>query len=352
MYQLALYIQEANIREQALQQKITNLQNFIHHAQELSENGWLALIDEDRLLSRIDFLEKQLAVYSSKNTSEDTLRQTINQLKDEKYEIEKEAKLSIQKLIEEKTELIEKVDQLKTILTSIEDESEKLRIAYESTKRELVDLATKHQETLNEVNDLSQHLNETKQRLNEKIEQVEQEKLSYEKQIAFNSEQEKILNAKIESLLAENDFQKQQLEGILNRSNKLKSEASESESIPQEESNFVKNSNYLSLNDDNLELSKLSNVETGPIDDNEDKTEIDLLKLKLIKYQETIDNLSNENELIKKQLEFIHDYQNNINQLEEDNQKLTKTLDKNLALFKELENQCKILKDENESIKS
>lgn len=54
------------MREQVLQDKINRLQNIIQHAQEISENGWLALIDEDRLLSRIDYLEKQLALYSTK----------------------------------------------------------------------------------------------------------------------------------------------------------------------------------------------------------------------------------------------------------------------------------------------
>jgi hypothetical protein len=47
------------MREEVLHQKINSLQTFIEQARETSENGWLTLIDEDRLLSRIDFLEKQ-----------------------------------------------------------------------------------------------------------------------------------------------------------------------------------------------------------------------------------------------------------------------------------------------------
>lgn len=58
------------MREQVLQNKITSLQQYIQHAKEISENGWLALIDEDRLLSRIDYLEKQLAFYTSKSISQ------------------------------------------------------------------------------------------------------------------------------------------------------------------------------------------------------------------------------------------------------------------------------------------
>lgn len=47
------------MREEVLHQKINSLQAFIDQARETSDNGWLTLIDEDRLLSRIDFLEKQ-----------------------------------------------------------------------------------------------------------------------------------------------------------------------------------------------------------------------------------------------------------------------------------------------------
>jgi hypothetical protein len=95
------------MREQVLQDKINRLQNIIQHAQEISENGWLALIDEDRLLSRIDYLEKQLALFSSKfrqnndsssssssaTSMEDTMKQTINKLKEDIYEVENSAKV-------------------------------------------------------------------------------------------------------------------------------------------------------------------------------------------------------------------------------------------------------------------
>ena len=72
------------MREEILSQKLISLQTFVDQAKETSENGWLVsyllispsrnlifklyfsktLIDEDRLLSRIDFLEKQSNLYS------------------------------------------------------------------------------------------------------------------------------------------------------------------------------------------------------------------------------------------------------------------------------------------------
>ena len=56
--------QEALHREQMLEQKLAGLQRLISATQEASENSWQALIDEDRLLSRLEVLESQLRAYS------------------------------------------------------------------------------------------------------------------------------------------------------------------------------------------------------------------------------------------------------------------------------------------------
>ena len=45
LYQLALFIQEASMREEILRQKITSLQTFIDQAKETSENGWLVSLE-------------------------------------------------------------------------------------------------------------------------------------------------------------------------------------------------------------------------------------------------------------------------------------------------------------------
>lgn len=47
-----------------LEQKLGKLQQLVDNTQEASENGWQALIDEDRLLSRLEVLENQLHIYS------------------------------------------------------------------------------------------------------------------------------------------------------------------------------------------------------------------------------------------------------------------------------------------------
>ncbi len=123
------------MREEVLNQKLISLQGFLDQAKETSENGWLVtviqkihgpvmhwfinflvfkqtLIDEDRLLSRIDLLEKQANLYT-KNHSEDSLQATVAKLTREKFNLENSAKSAIQKMIEETNETLLKHDELK-----------------------------------------------------------------------------------------------------------------------------------------------------------------------------------------------------------------------------------------------
>ncbi|KAK4002319.1 hypothetical protein OUZ56_004155 [Daphnia magna] len=70
LYQLNQWIQEAVIREQVLETKLGSLQRIVSATREAAEMGWTALMEEDRLLTRIESLENQLVV-SSKNFHED-----------------------------------------------------------------------------------------------------------------------------------------------------------------------------------------------------------------------------------------------------------------------------------------
>ena len=53
-------------REQMLEQKLEYLQGVIRDTQQASNEGWQAIIDEDRLLARISSLEDQIRIYHTK----------------------------------------------------------------------------------------------------------------------------------------------------------------------------------------------------------------------------------------------------------------------------------------------
>jgi hypothetical protein len=56
--------------------------------QESSENSWQALINEDRLLSRIEILESQLALYASKNLSDGDLKKQIQEFLEDRNKVD------------------------------------------------------------------------------------------------------------------------------------------------------------------------------------------------------------------------------------------------------------------------
>lgn len=216
LYQLALFLQEAMMREEVLNQKLGSLQAFVDQAKETSENGWLTLIDEDRLLSRIDFLEKQANLFN-KNHTDESLKNSIYNLTNEKFSVENTAKLAIQKMIEEKNETMQKFDQLKTIFKIRDEECTQVQKVLDESKLSVVDLAGKYQDLLNEITDLQTKLNENYEKNQDINGELDIEKQRYETLVEESSHVEKTLNTKIESLIAEKDFTSKRLEGILNK---------------------------------------------------------------------------------------------------------------------------------------
>uniref|UniRef100_A0A914PH14 Uncharacterized protein n=1 Tax=Panagrolaimus davidi TaxID=227884 RepID=A0A914PH14_9BILA len=81
IYLLQQYLYEAKHRETQLGQKLTVLQETLNKAHEASETNWQAMINEERLLSRIETLESQLSLLSTSNSIiDDPKSSSINPL--------------------------------------------------------------------------------------------------------------------------------------------------------------------------------------------------------------------------------------------------------------------------------
>lgn len=61
-------------------------------AQEALHNSWQALINEEQLLSRIEILESQLALVTSKNLSSEDMRKEIEDIYEDRSKVELVAK--------------------------------------------------------------------------------------------------------------------------------------------------------------------------------------------------------------------------------------------------------------------
>ncbi|VDM60498.1 unnamed protein product [Angiostrongylus costaricensis] len=94
LFQIQQYLSEALYREGACQQKLESLEKLLEATEHASEAAWKALVNEDRLLSRIicrfnriETLEAQLATFS-KNATPDKLKERIRALIDDNAKFE------------------------------------------------------------------------------------------------------------------------------------------------------------------------------------------------------------------------------------------------------------------------
>ncbi|XP_038596462.1 sarcolemmal membrane-associated protein isoform X10 [Tachyglossus aculeatus] len=213
LFQLSQYLQEALHREQMLEQKLATLQRLLAITQEASDTSWQALIDEDRLLSRLEVMGNQLQA-CSKNQTEDSLRKELVALQEDKHNYETTAKESLRRVLQEKIEVARKLSEVERSLSNTEDECTHLKEMNERTQEELRELANKYNGAVNEIKDLSDKLKLVEGRQEEMQQKGLAEKKELQHKIDEMEEKEQELQAKIEALQADNDFTNERLTAL------------------------------------------------------------------------------------------------------------------------------------------
>jgi len=132
LYQLNQYIQESLAREQLLESKLVGLQRLVEDTESASQLGWKALMDEDRLLTRVEILESQLTTYG-KSMSEDKLREETKRLMEEKESYQNSAKDTLKKIVDDKLEAVNKLKNVELSLSNLEAEYSSLRQLYDKS---------------------------------------------------------------------------------------------------------------------------------------------------------------------------------------------------------------------------
>lgn len=161
LHRLNQYIQEIMQREQVLESKMVDLQKFLEVSRTNAENSWQAMIDEDRLLNRIDILENKLQNYQ-KTATEDKLRDEVLKLQEDKLLYQDSAKEALRKVYQERYEAIQKLGGMAVDLCNSEGECSLLKEQAMKAQNELRD-------TLSRYNTLQQKYDE----LTEKFSQLE-----------------------------------------------------------------------------------------------------------------------------------------------------------------------------------
>ncbi|XP_032996883.1 sarcolemmal membrane-associated protein isoform X18 [Lacerta agilis] len=213
LFQLSQYLQEALHREQMLEQKLATLQRLLAVTQEASDTSWQALIDEDRLLSRLEVMGNQLQA-CSKNQTEDSLRKELIALQEDKHNYETTAKESLRRVLQEKIEVVRKLSEVERSLSNTEDECTHLKEMNERTQEELRELANKYNGAVNEIKDFTDKLKAAEGRQEEIQQKGQAEKKELQHKIEEMEEREQELQAKIEALQADNDFTNERLTAL------------------------------------------------------------------------------------------------------------------------------------------
>ncbi|XP_045146023.1 sarcolemmal membrane-associated protein isoform X22 [Echinops telfairi] len=213
LFQLSQYLQEALHREQMLEQKLATLQRLLAITQEASDTSWQALIDEDRLLSRLEVMGNQLQA-CSKNQTEDCLRKELIALQEDKHNYETTAKESLRRVLQEKIEVVRKLSEVERSLSNTEDECTHLKEMNERTQEELRELANKYNGAVNEIKDLSDKLKVAEGKQEEIQQKGQAEKKELQLKIDEMEGKEQELQAKIEALQADNDFTNERLAAL------------------------------------------------------------------------------------------------------------------------------------------
>ncbi|XP_042622812.1 sarcolemmal membrane-associated protein-like isoform X1 [Cyprinus carpio] len=213
LFQLSQYLQEALHREQMLEQKLATLQRLLASTQEASESSWQALIDEDRLLSRLEVMGNQLQAYS-KNQTEDGIRKELVALTEDKHNYETTAKESLRRVLQEKIEVVRKLSEVERSLSNTEDECTHLREMNERTQEELRELANKYNGAVNEIKDLTEKIKLAEVKHEDLSQKGLNEKKELQLKIEEMEEKEQALQARIEALQADNDFTNERLTAL------------------------------------------------------------------------------------------------------------------------------------------
>ncbi|XP_068763438.1 sarcolemmal membrane-associated protein isoform X34 [Struthio camelus] len=289
LFQLSQYLQEALHREQMLEQKLATLQRLLAVTQEASDTSWQALIDEDRLLSRLEVMGNQLQA-CSKNQTEDSIRKELIALQEDKHNYETTAKESLRRVLQEKIEVVRKLSEVERSLSNTEDECTHLKEMNERTQEELRELANKYNGAVNEIKDLSDKLKVAEGRQEEIQQKGLAEKKELQHKIDEMEEREQELQAKIEALQADNDFTNERLTALQENQARVKeSDLSDTLSPSKEKSSDDTTDAQMDdqeLNEPIAKVTLLKDELQGAQSETEAKQEIQQLHKELVEAQE------------------------------------------------------------------
>lgn len=199
LYELHQYLQEASQREHMLETKLFALQEVLNSIKEAADQGWKALIAEDRLLTRVETLENQLQAYS-KNFGEEKLKEELVKLQEEKNQYQCTAKEFLKKILDEKLEAVQKCQEVKRSLVNVEAAYSSLTDEMTKSHAHIQELAHKLSIQLAKNADAEAKIQELETKQVKTIERLENRNKELEKMLALRHAAEESLEKQLTDL--------------------------------------------------------------------------------------------------------------------------------------------------------
>ncbi|BHF58013.1 hypothetical protein SprV_0100096200 [Sparganum proliferum] len=188
IFQLSCFLNDTLFREQALEKRLESLRAALQDAQLASEAGWQAMLNEEKLLEKLDLYENQIRIFKE-DLSEDSLRARLSEALEEKSLQESTYKAKLNELLREKSGALQKMQELERSLLDLQSECTHLRDNYTAAQNAYTALSA----------DFKKNLSEVTQRLSETA--TERDQLS--EQFAHVNENNKLLQLQVEQLFSE-----------------------------------------------------------------------------------------------------------------------------------------------------
>eukprot|EP00795_Rhopilema_esculentum_P001955 gene1955-17495_t len=213
LWQLSKYLQDAMNREQLLEQKLATMQRMIANSSVSSDETFQAFVKEDELLSRLDILENELDIITKEMPEEDC-RKLLLSSQEEKENYEMKAKETIQRLIEEKSETLQKLTDVQRSLSYSEDECTHFKSLYEKSEDDIKNLMDHNEQLAQEVHQYRQEIDSIKASSKSYETKAIEEQQQLKRDVEDAEKRASTLAVQIESLQAECDFTKEQLSAM------------------------------------------------------------------------------------------------------------------------------------------
>ncbi|KAM6295248.1 TRAF3-interacting JNK-activating modulator [Aegotheles albertisi] len=145
MVQLSNYLKEALNRELLLKQKMVILQELFSTLLQASEKSWQGQLNEDKLKCKLRALENQLQA-CTQSYSNECVKKILIEMEDQKQTYEQKAKEALQKMLEDKLETEQQLQNSQRSLAVTKEDLAFWKEHYTTLKAELTKMTTAHTE--------------------------------------------------------------------------------------------------------------------------------------------------------------------------------------------------------------